>query len=148
MIDECFECGKEATEDHHVIPESLGGTKTIPLCGGCHSLVHGGYFRRRDDHAALTRLGLQRARERGVKLGNPRLQETSRLGAETTKRLADEFAEGVKETLLDAIRETGTYKKAAKLLNEKKVPLPRGGKWTAQSICNLLARLKIQRSDI
>jgi DNA invertase Pin-like site-specific DNA recombinase len=126
----------------------LGGTKTIPLCGGCHSLVHGGYFRRRDDHAALTRLGLQRARERGVKLGNPRLQETSRLGAETTKRLADEFAEGVKETLLDAIRETGTYKKAAKLLNEKKVPLPRGGKWTAQSICNLLARLKIQRSDI
>jgi DNA invertase Pin-like site-specific DNA recombinase len=126
----------------------LGGTKTIPLCGGCHSLVHGGYFRRRDDHAELTKLGLEKAKARGTKLGNPRLSEVAQKGSDAAKALADEFAEEVKETLLDAIREAGTYKKAAKLLNDKKVPLPRGGKWTAQSICNLLARLKIQRSDI
>ena len=37
----CFEC--ESTEEihlHHVVPRSLGGTRTIPLCGRCHSLVH------------------------------------------------------------------------------------------------------------
>ena len=37
----CFECGSE--EDihlHHVVPKSLGGTKMIPLCSKCHSLVH------------------------------------------------------------------------------------------------------------
>ena len=36
----CFECSNKATFDHHVIPESLGGTKTIPLCSDCHSKVH------------------------------------------------------------------------------------------------------------
>lgn len=36
----CFECGAPATEEHHVIPACLGGTKTVPLCLRCHSLVH------------------------------------------------------------------------------------------------------------
>lgn len=37
----CFECGDEATFQHHVVPESLGGTKTVPLCGICHPKAHG-----------------------------------------------------------------------------------------------------------
>jgi len=38
----CFECGSEEDiHHHHVVPKSLGGTKTIPLCSRCHSLVHG-----------------------------------------------------------------------------------------------------------
>ena len=37
----CFGCGEPAVENHHVIPESLGGTKTVPLCLQCHSLIHG-----------------------------------------------------------------------------------------------------------
>lgn len=36
----CFECGAPAEHDHHVIPRSLGGTKTIPLCEKCHAKVH------------------------------------------------------------------------------------------------------------
>ena len=36
----CFECGKKADIEHHVIPRSLGGKKTVPLCNQCHSLVH------------------------------------------------------------------------------------------------------------
>lgn len=36
----CFECGNPATVRHHVVPESKGGTKTVPLCAGCHSIVH------------------------------------------------------------------------------------------------------------
>jgi hypothetical protein len=83
-----------------------------------------------------------------VKLGNPRLQETSRLGTETTKRLADEFAEKAKDVVLAAIRETGTYYKAAELLNSQNVETPRGGKWSVQSISNLLARLGIDREEI
>lgn len=38
---ECFECGKPAKHEHHVVPKTLGGTKTIPLCEECHSKVHG-----------------------------------------------------------------------------------------------------------
>jgi hypothetical protein len=37
----CFECKKPATHNHHVIPQSLGGTKTVPLCQRCHPKAHG-----------------------------------------------------------------------------------------------------------
>lgn len=36
----CFECGAVAEEYHHVIPKSLGGKLTIPLCSVCHGKVH------------------------------------------------------------------------------------------------------------
>ena len=40
--DICFECGStEHIHQHHIIPKSLGGTKTIPLCNDCHGLAHG-----------------------------------------------------------------------------------------------------------
>ena len=28
----CFECDMPAEHDHHVVPQSIGGTKTVPLC--------------------------------------------------------------------------------------------------------------------
>ena len=41
---QCFECEKTEDQcdihDHHIIPKSRGGTKTIPLCIFCHGLVH------------------------------------------------------------------------------------------------------------
>lgn len=44
MIDEpCFECGQPADVRHHVVPLSLGGSKTVPLCIGCHKKAHGGH---------------------------------------------------------------------------------------------------------
>ena len=36
----CFECDAPAEHNHHVVPRSLGGTRTIPLCERCHGLVH------------------------------------------------------------------------------------------------------------
>jgi hypothetical protein len=36
----CFECGAIANCEHHLVPRSLGGTKTIPLCVACHSKIH------------------------------------------------------------------------------------------------------------
>ena len=59
----CFECGNEATENHHVIPKSLGGTKTIPLCSRCHSKVHSlEKTRRADLSPELTKRGLDKNR--------------------------------------------------------------------------------------
>jgi len=38
----CFECGDVTeTHDHHVVPASRGGKKTMPLCLRCHGLAHG-----------------------------------------------------------------------------------------------------------
>ena len=37
----CFECDKsQRLVNHHVVPMSLGGTKTIPLCYRCHARAH------------------------------------------------------------------------------------------------------------
>ncbi len=40
--DKCFECGESGVEIHfhHIVPETMGGKKTIPLCVKCHGLVH------------------------------------------------------------------------------------------------------------
>lgn len=37
----CFECGNPASHRHHVVPKSLGGKKTVALCGKCHPRAHG-----------------------------------------------------------------------------------------------------------
>lgn len=65
----CFECGSVGqVHRHHVVPRSLGGNKTVPLCEGCHGKVHGMKF---TDHGLLTRSGLAEARRRGRTLGRP-----------------------------------------------------------------------------
>lgn len=55
---QCFDCGGVAAVDHHVVPESLGGTATVPLCNACHSLVHDAKL---ISHGRLTSLGLARS---------------------------------------------------------------------------------------
>jgi len=37
----CFECGsRDDLHDHHVVPRSLGGKRTVSLCQDCHWAVH------------------------------------------------------------------------------------------------------------
>ena len=56
----CFECGSPGPlHDHHVIPQCLGGTKTVPLCEVCHGKIHGLDY---SNHRELTRIGIQRNR--------------------------------------------------------------------------------------
>ena len=61
--DVCFECGAPATERHHIVPASLGGTKTIPLCGTCHAKVHDISGQRRNQLAELTKKSLEKRKE-------------------------------------------------------------------------------------
>lgn len=65
----CFECEQQAEHNHHVVPVSAGGRRTVPLCHACHAKVHGRFL----GSSILTRQGLERARARGVKLGRPRV---------------------------------------------------------------------------
>jgi len=39
---QCWECEiqTEVIHHHHVVPQSRGGTKTVPLCEPCHSKAH------------------------------------------------------------------------------------------------------------
>jgi|HubBroStandDraft_6_1064221.scaffolds.fasta_scaffold767035_2 hypothetical protein len=62
----CFECGQIAQHEHHVIPRSLGGTRTVWLCERHHGMVHGLAF---TNHGVLTRLGQARRRAEGYAAG-------------------------------------------------------------------------------
>lgn len=67
IIEFCFEYGKEAFYNHHVVPRVMGGTKTVPLCLLCHGKCH-------DLNCAgggLVRMGLKKRKEEGLSLGRP-----------------------------------------------------------------------------
>lgn len=59
-MNQCFECGSAATQDHHVVPYCLGGRKTIPLCDACHGMVH-------SPESAISTSKLSRATKNGRK---------------------------------------------------------------------------------
>lgn len=66
--DACFECGAPAECRHHVVPRIYGGTRTVPLCEGCHHKAHG-----RDGRSAwtgrATRAAMQSMKARGLYTG-------------------------------------------------------------------------------
>ena len=63
----CFECGeKEGLHMHHVIPRSMGGTKTLPLCADCHGKVHS---KDMTSIAKLTAIALRDKQSRGEYIG-------------------------------------------------------------------------------
>lgn len=67
MSDQCFECGsEEAIHQHHVVPKSRGGTRTIPLCAPCHGRAHG---RRGADIGALVSDKLRQKVAQGLQAG-------------------------------------------------------------------------------
>jgi hypothetical protein len=68
--DLCFECGGDQDiHYHHVVPETKGGTMTLPLCIICHGKVHNRDFLKIKE---LQRIGIERAKERGVYSGRRR----------------------------------------------------------------------------
>jgi hypothetical protein len=116
----CFECGStDNIEHHHVVPKVLGGTKTVPLCIKCHSLVHQKDFTK---FRKLAKKGIEKARARGVKFGRTKGSKES-----TEKFLSKEKNQQVKQMLEEGytwveIKEetgcsNGTISKVSKLAN-------------------------------
>jgi len=65
-VSSCFECGGEAHHDHHVVPRSRGGTKTVPLCEDCHGKAHERVMNIR----ALTKDALTRKKRASQRVGS------------------------------------------------------------------------------
>ncbi len=62
----CFECDVQADHAHHVVPRSLGGTKTVNLCSECHSKVHSPHLLRT---SALTKKAMDERKALGMYCG-------------------------------------------------------------------------------
>lgn len=91
--------------------------------------------------AQRTKAALTAAKERGVKLGNPNIDDARAKAIETNIAGADRHAANVLP-VIDQIKAAGarTLREIADALNARGVATPRGGKWYATSVKNLLDR--------
>ena len=88
-----------------------------------------------------TKPALAAAKARGVVLGGPKLAEARERAAATNKALADAYAANVLP-LIREIRRAGatSLHQIAATLNARGITTPRGGRWYAKSVSNVLAR--------
>src|SRR5215468_1988925 len=93
----------------------------------------------RETIAQRTRDALQAAKARGVQLGD------AGLGAKNAAAAAARDA-----GLVDILHEIGwelPYREIADDLNDRKVPAPRGGTWSAMSVMRMLKRLGLRDNE-
>ena len=88
-----------------------------------------------------TKSALAAAKAKGVRLGNPKLGEARGQAVVALKAEADRAAANVLPIIAE-IRKSGatTLRAIAEALNARGVPTPRGGRWHAMSVRNVLAR--------
>ncbi len=140
----CYEC--ETTEDlheHHVVPKSRGGTKTVTLCYQCHMKVHG-----RDgkglNHSKLVKEGIAAAKARGVKLGNPQWEQAVPKAAEARKAQGEATVKKYGDWIV-SLRDSGlSFMNIKHRLNDMGVPTPTGKRkmWTKGSVFAIYKRYK------
>lgn len=104
----------------------------------------------REAISARTKAALQAAKARGVRLGNPngaaalkRAARGNQAALATIRGRADRHASEIAPIIAD-LRTEGrqSLREIASALNERHIRTPRGGKWHAMSVRNLLARIE------
>jgi len=144
---DCFKCCNCKTEEnivkHHVVPRSKGGRFMVPVCQTCHDLIHS-CNKRGISVSELTKRGLEKARERGVKLGGPNfryaLQQAKKKIAERSNDHAMSVLPVIQEARLNGRK---TLRDIAEFLMSKNILTPCGRTlWTAQTVRRTILRLK------
>jgi hypothetical protein len=133
----CFECGAPADHHHHVVPRSLGGTKTVPLCGTCHSRAHGLAGETWTEHRTLTRAALGVKRARGERVGELPLGRT--IGADGVALITNPVEAAAINEVKRLRAEGLSVRGIADELNRRGVPA-RGERWHATTVQRLVRR--------
>jgi hypothetical protein len=132
----CFECGEPATCEHHVIPRSRGGTKTVPLCGGCHGLAHGLNRATWSDHPALTSAAMARLKASGRYTGG---QPPYGYRVDTDGGLCRDDSECATMEVATSLRAAGLSLRQIGLeLTSRGMTTRGGGKWYASAVSRVL----------
>lgn len=135
----CFECDSPATHKHHVVPESLGGTKTVPLCDYCHPKAHGenGYW----PLGQLIKAKLQERKAQGYRIGGHPSYGTM---FTADNRIVENPEERYWQFVGKALHDMGLHFKAiAKMFNARGVPTKtRRGRWSAWNVNKAVKRLR------
>jgi DNA invertase Pin-like site-specific DNA recombinase len=94
--------------------------------------------------AARTKTALRAARDRGVRLGNPRLAQARAVANSRKKAEADQTASEVLP-VIESIRQAGatSLREIAAALEDRGIRTPRGGTaWTAMAVKRVIARAR------
>jgi hypothetical protein len=140
-IEKCFECDSEENIiKHHVVPRIKGGKRTVHLCQECHDKVHN-IKTREISISTLTKIGIERARKRGVKLGNPKANDAlSKARAVIQSRKTDYYLNAIK--VIQEYREKNdknTLTDMAEYLMSIGYKTPRNGmNWTETTVRRIL----------
>ncbi len=126
----CFECGVQADHAHHVVPRSLGGTKTVNLCSPCHSKVHSPHLLKT---SALTQKAMDKRKALGMYCGGDVPYGKKLKG----QFLIDHVGEQKIIKKIVQLSENHVQKAIAELLTEKGV-LRRGKPWSKYSIWRVM----------
>lgn len=78
-MNKCINCGQEASELHHVVPQALGGndidSNKVWLCSKCHALIHGMNIQKRGvEWHSLQAAGIERAKKEGKYKGKQKIE--------------------------------------------------------------------------
>lgn len=135
----CLECGAPATFQHHVIPRSLGGTATVPLCGTCHPRAHNQSANWRVSE--LTKEALRRKKARGEHTGGTTPYGFELVGDKQLRAVPFEL-EVV--ALMRSLKDLGLPLRAiATILNEHQIPTKTGkSNWKFGVVWEILQRTK------
>jgi DNA invertase Pin-like site-specific DNA recombinase len=95
----------------------------------------------REAISARTKAALAALKARGVKLGGPKRDEASILGARANKAAADRFAANTLP-IIRQVQATGatSLRAVAAALTARGIPTPRGREWSAPQVANVLKR--------
>lgn len=131
----CWECASVGEiHNHHPVPRSRGGTKTIPLCLGCHAKAH--HRDKRMAASALTRATLAAKAARGERVSGHVPMGTT-LAEDGTLERDDREAQAI--ALVKRLRSEGMSLRAiARRLHDEGFE-PRGRAWYPSTVRSMVA---------
>jgi len=140
----CFECGSRSEHDHHVIPRSRGGTKTVPLCSECHGLVHGVKM---SATSTLTTAGLKKAKGQGAVLGGSalgwkRIDEVDDWGRQKVEPVDGEMK--IVNEIINRRHGGEVLRSIADDLNTRGIKTKLGGRWYPSTVTFIISRTQTE----
>lgn len=134
----CFECGVSGQDkelhQHHVVPRSRGGNKTLPLCHSCHDKAH------HTDTLTLAREKRAWMRKHNKYLGGP-LPYGKRLALNRKDLLVNGPELELMEKVLRLYNVLENYHAVSRTLNAEHIRW-RGGKFTHQKVYSIIKHLE------
>ncbi len=149
MSEPCFNCGAPSSHQHHVVPRSLGGVATVPLCYACHGKAHG-RSRGFRDTSELTSKALADLKASGVRLGGAPFgwEYSDRIDSEGRRILVPVLHQQAIRNRILALHAAGrSLRVIAAVLNQDGATPQPGARWHAVTVNRIVRAVVVPEGD-